>query len=359
MPSSIRLELTTPVHDDRPVFATGNFSDWLPDVDRFQLQPIGPGQYVLDFPDDFPLPDQLEYKYTRGGWDHVELAESGDAVPNRFVAADAGPVQDYVPHWRWFGMPYNPEFLPKIELLSDAFELPQLDSTRRIHVLLPHDYHAHPERRYPVLYLHDGQNLFGEGAGYGSWEIDQKMALLAARHHHELIIVSIDHGQNERIREFTLHRTRAGKGRGQHYLAFIRDTLKPVIDAHLRTRSDAVNTGIGGSSLGGLISIYAGILHPDVFGRLLVFSPSLWISPKIYFDAIRFQSPVPMKVYAYGGEQESSYMVPSIERFNAALVRQNYGGQPIDVFLSVDPTGTHQEAHWSREFPKAVEWLFY
>ena len=76
-----------------------------------------------------------------------------------------------------------------------------------------------------------------------------------------------------------------------------------------------------------LISIYAGLMHPNVFGRLMVFSPSLWISPKIYFDAIRFQAPVPMKIYAYGGEKESRYMVPSIQRFKNALVRQNYGGQ--------------------------------
>ncbi len=358
MSSTLRFELTTPVHDDRPVFLSGNFCDWLPDVAQFRMQPTGPGQYALDFPADRPRPDELTYKYTRGGWDHVELDQSGEAPANRTTPSDAGLLVDYVPHWRWFGMPYNPELLPKIELLSPDFAVPQLDTTRRIHVLLPHDY-AQTTKRYPVLYLHDGQNLFGEGQGYGTWAVDQKMALLAARHHHEVILVSIDHGQEERIRDFTLHRTRAGKGRGHDYLDFIVHTLKPVIDANLRTQPEAIHTGIGGSSLGGLISVYAGILHPDVFGRLLVFSPSLWISPKIYFDAIQFKSPVPMRVYAYGGEQESAYMVPNIQRFNEALLKQNYGGQPIDIRLSVDPVGTHQEEHWGREFPKAVEWLFY
>ncbi|CAN5363446.1 alpha/beta hydrolase-fold protein [soil metagenome] len=356
--SSLRLELTTSPHDDRPVFVSGNFCDWLPDLDAFRMQSVGPGEYVYEFPKDITLPETLEYKYTRGGWDQVELDASGEGVGNRTVSPSAKSKQDYVPHWRWYGMPFNPSFLPKIELLGDDFKVPHVNQTRRVHVLLPHDY-ATSEKRYPVLYLHDGQNLFGGGVGYGSWEVDQKMAILASRQHHEVILVSIDHTNEQRIREFTLTRTRAGNGRGQYYLDFIHKTLKPLVDKRFRTLPDAANTGIGGSSLGGLISIYAGLLHPDVFGRLMIFSPSLWISPNIYFDAIRFQAPVPMKIYAYGGGKESSYMVPSIQRFRDALARQQYGGNPIDVHLSVDPTGTHQEAHWSREFPTAVEWLFY
>ncbi|GAB3799172.1 alpha/beta hydrolase-fold protein [Spirosoma humi] len=358
MSSSIRLELQTPFTDDRPVFVSGNFCDWLPDLAFFRMQSAGEGRFVYEFPADLELPEKLVYKYTRGGWDHVELGPSGESVTDRTVSVSETIKQDYVPHWRWFGMPFNPELLPKIELLSDSLEAPQLGSTRRVHVLLPYDYET-SNKSYPVLYLHDGQNLFGGGAGYGSWEVDQKMAILAARHHHEVILVSIDHGNDERIREFTFHRTRAGKGRGQYYLDFILRTVKPLVDRRLRTLPDADHTGVGGSSLGGLISIYAGLLHPDVFGRLMVFSPSLWISPKIYFDAIRFKAPVPMKIYAYGGEKESEYMVPNIQRFNESLVRQNYGGHSIDIRVSVDPTGTHQEAHWAREFPKAVEWLFY
>lgn len=358
MSSSLRLELSTHITDDRPVFVSGNFCDWLPDLDLFRMQPVGAGQFVYEFPAEIELPDVLEYKYTRGGWDHVELDASGEGAANRTASRSDSVKQEYVPHWRWFGMPFNPELLPKIALLGDTFDAPRLGSARRVHVLLPYDYET-SGKRYPVLYLHDGQNLFGGGAGYGSWEVDQKMALLASRHHHEVILVSIDHANDERIREFTFHRTRAGSGRGQYYLDFVHRMVKPLVDERFRTISDAAHTGIGGSSLGGLISIYAGLMHPDVFGRMLVFSPSLWISPKIYFDAIRFQAPVPIKIYAYGGEKESQYMVPNIQRFNEALARQNYGGNAIDIHLSVDPTGTHQEAHWSREFPKAVEWLFY
>ncbi|MDB5240258.1 MAG: carbohydrate esterase [Spirosoma sp.] len=358
MSSSLCLELFTPVTDDRPVFVTGNFCDWLPDLEAFQMQPVGTGQYTFTFPADLPLPETLEYKYTKGGWDHIELSSAGEPTPNRSIGTQPHNEPDIVPHWLWFGQPFNAEFLPK--LVNEEFHLPQLGTNRRVNVLLPYDYENQPDKSYPVLYMNDGQNLLGEGTGYGSWHVEEKMAILASRRHHELIIVTIDHGEQQRIQEYTVEQTRmAGRGRGRDYLKFIRETLKPAIDKNLRTLPDAENTGIGGSSLGGLISVYAGMMHPDVFARLMVFSPSLWISPKIYFDAIRFQAPVPMRLFAYGGEAESKYMVPNLERFKVALARQQYGGNPIDIHLSIYPDGTHQEIHWSREFPLAVEWLFY
>lgn len=356
---SLRFEVVTPVLDDRPVFVSGNFCDWQPNHPHFQLHPTKAGHYVLELPAETSLPSKLEYKYTRGGWDHVELSAAGEGTPNRVRHGNAPAQVDSVLHWRWYGSQYNVDWLPINEVLSQEFNAPELGSTRRISVLLPHDYLQNPDKRYPVLYLNDGQNLVGEGEGYGSWGVEQKMAILAARGHHEVILVSIDHGREQRIAEFTIEKSRLAKGRGRQYLQFLSNTLKPVIDANLRTLTDSEHTGLGGSSLGGLISIYGGLLRPEVFGRLMVFSPSLWISPKIYFDAIRFQTPSPMRVYVYGGEAESRYMVPNMQRFQDSLLKQCYNGQSIDVKLSVDPAGTHQEAHWGREFPTALEWLFY
>ncbi len=358
MLTSLHVALYTPVLDDRPVFISGSFNGWHPCADGYQLQQTGPGHYEFTFPEGSPLPNTLDYKYTKGGWDHVELDSTGAARTNRSLATQPHTEPDLVPHWRWFGQEFNPDQMPR--LLGDEWYLPQLGNSRRVHVLLPYDYEANPDKKYPVLYLHDGQNLFGEGAGYGSWRVDQKMAILASRRRHDVILVTIDHGEDQRIKEFTVEQTRmAGRGHGRQYLKFICETLKPFVDTSFRTLSDPENTGIGGSSLGGLISIYGGLLHPHVFGRMLVFSPSLWISPKIYFDAIRFSASVPVRAYIYGGAAESAYMVPNLERFKESLVKQQYGGHPIDVYLSVYPEGTHEESHWSREFPRAVEWLFY
>ncbi|MBC8153461.1 MAG: alpha/beta hydrolase [Bacteroidetes bacterium] len=356
MPTPLRFELTTPTDDDRPVFITGNFCDWYPDLESFRMQPLGGGRYALDFP-AVVLPDVLEYKYTRGGWEHVELAATSEPVQNRTTRRRTGIRGDYVPHWRWYGHPYNADFLPGVELIDDAFDLPQLQTTRRIRVLLPHDY-GHSDKLYPVLYLQDGQNLAGEGSSHGSWEIDRQLAILASRRHHEVIIVSIDHGHENRIREFTLDPTRAGVGQGLHYLNFVAQTVKPYVDAHFRTLPDAAHTGIGGSSLGGLISVYGGVLFPGVFGRWLVFSPSLWIAPKLT-DAIRgFNPSLPVRVYLYGGQKESAHMVASLDRLSQSL-RDSPGGQQTTVHTSIEQKGTHQETWWGWEFPKALEWLFY
>ncbi|MGV3559980.1 alpha/beta hydrolase [Larkinella arboricola] len=355
--NAIRLELTTPVYDDRPVFIAGHFCQWQPDAEPFQLQKAEPGRYFIELPTELMAEKPLEYKYTRGGWDSVELSAAGEGVPNRILQPESSTRQDVVPHWRWNGLPFNPDFLPKIEVVSNEFGIPQLDATRRIQVLLPYDYDT-TESRYPVLYLNDGQNLFGEGSPFGNWNIDQKLAVLAHRHHHKIIVVSIDHGEDERIAEYLPYDTELAQGRGRAYLDFLVHTLKPYIDATYRTLPERTATGMGGSSMGGLISVYAGLLHPTAFGQLMVFSPALWTTPKVYADALRFQAPEPMRVYLYGGEQESKYMVPTMERLQKLLLRRN-GHETLEIELSVDPEGEHNESRWSREFPKAVEWLFF
>ncbi|GAB3932603.1 alpha/beta hydrolase-fold protein [Larkinella terrae] len=354
---TLRLELTTPPTDDnRPVFVSGNFCQWFPDVERFRMRLIRPGKYELELPSDLTARAPLEYKYTRGSWDSVELDQSGEAVPNRISRRQTGTRRDVVPHWRWYGLPFNPAFLPKVSLVSDAFEMPQLNRNRRIRVLLPYDYDA-SDTRYPVLYLNDGQNLFGEGSAFGNWTIDQKLAVLAHRHHRKLIIVAVDHGESERIAEFLPYNTRLADGQGRPFLDFIVHTLKPHIDAQYRTLPERSHTGMGGSSMGGLISVYAGLLHPATFGRLMIFSPSLWAAPKVYSDALRFSYHEPTKVYLYGGKQESKYMVPAIQRLQESLLRK--GHKQPQIHLSVDPRGKHNENRWGREFPQAVEWLFF
>ncbi|GAB3883750.1 hypothetical protein GCM10028825_08510 [Spirosoma agri] len=315
------------------------------------------GHYALDFPADVALPDVLDYKYTRGGWDHVELDEAGEVPPNRISQQETGIRRDRVPHWRWFGRSYNPDLLPKLDLMVADFPRPQRQTERRVRVLLPHDY-EYSDKRYPVLYLSDGQNLIGAGSGYGSWEIDRRLAVLASRHHHELIVVAIDHGEDSRLQEFTLDRTLAGTGDGRNYLDFVVHTLKPQIDQTFRTKTDAFHTGIGGSSLGGLISLYGGLLHPRTFGRWLVFSPSLWIAKTVFADAARCRVEPDTKVYVFGGGDESKSMVSSLTKLIDSLT-QSPDTNNITSTLAVDPNGRHSESFWGHEFPKAVEWLFY
>ncbi|QJD80035.1 alpha/beta hydrolase [Spirosoma rhododendri] len=352
---SLRFELTTPETDDRPVFLSGNFCEWYPDLAPFQLHPTAPGQYALELPLTDDLPDTLEYKYTRGGWDEVELDAWGQVPLNRTTRRKAGTRRDTVPHWRHNGHAVNPDYWP-ILALDEPLPVPQLNAGRRVRVWLPYDYNQ-ADRAYPVLYLNDGQNLAGEGEGYGSWRVDRTMALLASQRRHEIILVLIDHGGSNRVGEFTPDRTLAGTGNGRRYLDFLVDTLKPRIDAQFRTRPEPAHTGLGGSSLGGLISLYGGLLHPGTFGRLLVFSPSLWISQSVFRDVRRLNPPEPMQVYLYGGQQESRHMVSALEQLVRSLTHAP-GRDRIEHKLVIDPTGRHNEATWGRAFLPAIQWLF-
>ena len=352
------LELTTTADDDRPVFVAGNFCDWSPDLPQFEMTRVAQGKYRFQFPDWFRFEQTLEYKYTRGGWDQVELNPYGDSSKNRKLSPRTGVRRDFVPHWRRNGQPFEVKKLPILETISEIFPIPQLDRTRRIQVLLPHDYY-NSDKRYPVLYMQDGQNLFGDGSNYGNWEIDKRLAIMAAQGKGELIVVAIDHGNADRIFEFAPYTNpKFGKGRGKQYANFLVRALKPHVDSRYRTKTEPAATGVGGSSMGGLISLYAGMMYPETFGRMLVFSPSLWISQKIYFDVAEFFNPAQSKMYAYVGGKEGRYMTPSLQRLKDVMESQGWDPTQMQIKLSTDAQGQHTETRWGKEFPKAVEWLF-
>lgn len=356
--SSLSFELNTTEEEEKAVYLAGNFNDWKVSDPSYRMNKVAKGKYRFDFPANATLPKKIEYKYLRSDWDEVELDEYGNPTPNRTVDSDRTQIVDYVPRWKKNGLTYQPELLPEIRIISENFEIPQLIKTRRIAALLPHNY-AQTDQRYPVLYLQDGQNLFDDYAPYGNWGLDKKLAVMAEKGQGDLIIVAIDHAEEERIAEFTPSaNTKLGRGQGKKYVRFLADTLKPFIDKHFRTLPDRSNTGIGGSSMGGLISIYAGLMYPEVYSRLMIFSPSLWAAPNIHFHAINLEAASDVKIYLYAGGEESVNMIPNINNFRSAIEKQGIEVN-IDFKVSIDPKGKHNEARWGEEFPKAAEWLFY
>ena len=355
----LRIELKTPPTDDRPVYITGDFCKWLPDLDKYKMKNEGVGHYSFQFPADMELPYPLEYKYTRGSWDQVELDKYGQPHGNRIVDPNEGTVSDFVIRWQNDHVK-KADLSPIIEVLSETFEIPQLNKKRRVHVLLPHDYYEQPDRHYPVLYMTDAQNLFNDGSPYGNWAIDKSLARLASEGKADVIIVAIDHAGEERIQEFSPYdNPRLGKGLGLQFLRFVKDTLKPFVDNQYRTKRDRLNTGIGGSSVGGLLAIYAALMFPDVFGRLMIFSPSLWISQRIYFDAIHFFEPFETRIYIYAGGNEGAHMLSNVDKLQETLHSQGFGYSRVKINTSIDPDGKHNEEQWSKEFPHALKWLFF
>lgn len=350
--------MTSLEEDDRPVYLAGDFNDWNPQHADFQLTKDR-GTYSIEL----QLPagvTEVAFKFTRGGWENGEIDKHGNITPNRVAAVDAGSVETIVDRWRTNWSPYKPVFSPIIELVSDAFEIPQLQKTRRVWALLPHDYHDNTDR-YPVLYLQDAQNLFNESSEFGNWEIDKKLSILAEYGRGDVIIVAVEHGEKDRAKEYTLGPNKVLNGsEGKKMIRFMADTLKTYIDKRYRTQPGRETTGIGGSSLGGLISIYAGFLYPEVYSKLMIFSPSLWAAPTLTFPMLPLLDPFVSKVYMYAGDNESAHLVTHVRSFVQRMQQQVAHIEAELIFkTSFRAGGQHREFYWAQEFPRALEWLFY
>lgn len=251
------------------------------------------------------------------------------------------------------------DFEPIIEIIEEAYEIPKLNATRKITALLPYDYYE-TDKRYPVLYLQDGQNLFNPMATFGDWAVDKSMGKLAEEGLGGIIIIAINHGGEERIREYLpYYHPRFGEGKGNFYIEFMVETLLPYVNKRYRTLTDFENTAIGGSSMGGLISLYAGLSAPRVFGKLMIFSPSLWISKKIFDNTKSFMPLEKAKIYLYSGGKESVQHLPNAKKLGGIIKEKMLKGYHIDFHFSIDEEGSHSEVHWRKEFPKAIKWLFY
>lgn len=356
----LTLELTTPVDDKRPVYIVGNFNNWSVDQQLYKLTRLAQGKFIFTFPADTILPKRLEYKYVRGGWENKELDEFGNTTVNRILDNPTGTVRDFVPRWSNYGLTFNPAFLPKIQVISSSFYIPQLKKHRKVSILLPFDYDKNAQKRYPVLYLHDAQNLFNPHSPYGNWEIDHKLAVLAEKGMGDIIVVAVDHGETDRVNEFLpVKHDKLGASEGRKYVKFIAETLKKHVDEHYRTLPSRSHTGMGGSSMGGLITAYGGLMFPKVFGKLMIFSPSLWVTRNLSFDTIPFIQPVFTKIYIYAGGKEGSNMIPNVKNFKENIKNRGLDSSDLHFKLSVDLDGIHSESRWGQEFPKAIEWLFF
>ena len=169
------------------------------------------------------------------------------------------------------------------------------------------------------------------------------------------IIVGIDHGDQHRLTEYNpFDNERFGKGRGDDYVDFIVQTLKPFIDKTYQTKSSARHTTIAGSSMGGLISMYAMAKYPQVFGKAGVFSPAFWVAPAIYTYLADKKLPK-HKIYFVAGDMESNEMVPDMKKLHGQLLSQ--GVKSKQMLLKAAPDGKHSEWFWHREFPAFYNWI--
>ena len=354
----LNIILTTDEDDFRPVFISGNFNSWVTQDTNFEMEKIGEGMYHFKFPFDFQYPETMLFKFTKGDWSEVEIDKYGNRTENREYQQKTGVLKQHVDKWRKNWLPFKPNFLPKVQLISEDFEMPQLKTKRKVWALLPFDYQTATEN-YPVLYLQDAQNLFNENAKYGNWEIDKKLAVMSEYNIGKIIVIAVEHAEKNRIKEYNVGKTVLGVGTGKQYIRFLTDTLKPFIDSKFRTKPEREFTGIGGSSMGGLVSIFSGLMYPEVYGKLMIFSPSLWVIPKMNFTSLDFFEPNDTKIYLYAGGDESATMIEHVKKFKKNMIKNEFVADKMKIKLSINLQGKHNEIYWSDEFPKAIEWLFF
>jgi predicted alpha/beta superfamily hydrolase len=344
------------LHSMDHIFIAGNFNMWSPADSGYQLTSDKSGISKITF----SLPaGNYEYKFTRGSWEKVETDSAGNGIKNRTLKLQSDTtIQINIGEWNddfkhTASSKKNNSASGNVKIMDTAFYIPQLNRTRRIWLYLPPDY-AKSKKKYPVLYMHDGQNLFENKTSYsGEWGVDEYLDSIFKKGEKEVIVVGIDNGLFKRMQEYNPWEFQNfGKGEGDKYVDFLVKTLKPFIDKHYRTLKDKPNTFIAGSSMGGLISLYAVLKYPKVFGGAGIFSPAFWTASGIDSTVIADAKKVNTKLFFYAGGKEGDSMVPDMKRIEKEIKERS--SSPIKE--KIDPDAQHNEAAWRKYFPDFYEW---
>ena len=246
-----------------------------------------------------------------------------------------------------------------------TFTSRHLAHARDLVVYVPPGYDSQPNRTFPVLYLHDGQNLFDGQTSFvpgRTWQVrEQADAAIYAGEAEPLIIVGIYNTGEHRLAEYTHERDEHMEGgNAAQYGMLITAELMPWIAAHYRVRPGRASTGMGGSSLGGLVSLYLGLRHPEIFGKLAVLSPSVWWNKKSILTYVSERAPTigeRPRVWLDVGDQEGPGAVHDVELLAQHLEAD--GWQPGETLHFERVTGgTHDEASWALRVRSLLRFLF-
>jgi predicted alpha/beta superfamily hydrolase len=247
------------------------------------------------------------------------------------------------------------------------FESKALGNKRPVHVYLPPNYETE-KRSYPVLYVHDGQNVFNGASSYlpnREWRLDETAeALIRAGLIEPIIIVGIDNAGMERGNEYLPTRFKMNRGdvevggKADLYGKMLIEEIKPMIDRTYRTKKGARDTGLMGSSFGGIITMYLGLTHPDVFGRLGILSPSIWVDDRLMLKKVEaLPRKLPLKVWLDMGTSEG--LQPLGDARATAKAMEKKGWKPGSDFVYYEEGfAEHNEDAWARRSPAILMFLF-
>ncbi|MEO6229131.1 MAG: alpha/beta hydrolase-fold protein [Ferruginibacter sp.] len=339
-------------HVGDSVFISGNFNNWNPASGDGVFKAVG---------DNFHLElnnlsaGEYQFKFTRGNWGKVEVDKKGLSIENRTIKLISDTViQIAINSWMDDFPPFVKEHTtsPNVHIIDTAFYIPQLDRTRRVWLYLPPDY-AKSTRRYPVIYMNDGQNLFDDyTAPFGEWAVDESIDSLVKKNKPACIVVGIDNGEKS-MNEYNPYEYKDfGKGEGDAYVDFLAKSLKPYIDKQYRTMPGSKTTVVAGSSMGGLISYYAMLKYPSVFGKGGIFSPAFHTAPQIQHLTDSLGKQLTGKIFFYMGEKEGKENIDEMIDVTETLGRKS----SAIVYIVLDPDAERNEAAWRKWFPDFYEW---
>jgi len=345
------VELPENTNQNLKLFLASNLNNWNPNDSQYEFKKDSEGSLILTI----PTPSQkIEYKITQGNW------ETAEDSPNRTldVSNSSKTIELKIQNWT---QPKEKKHTTtsNVKILSENFKIPQLNTTRKIWIYLPPDYEK-SNKKYPVIYMHDGQNLFDEFTSFsGEWSVDETLDEIFYETGESAIVIGIDNGGETRLAEYSPWNNEKykTKGEGNLYLEFLTKTLKPYIDKTYRTQKQASKTMIMGSSMGGLISLYASVKYPTVFGKAGIFSPAFWfVSKDLKAYLNKNQSNLKnSKFYFVAGKNEDETMAPEIETVNESLLKKSVPEK--NIVVKIDEDGTHSENYWKRELKQALIWL--
>ncbi len=337
------------------IYIAGSFNVWQPGDVSYRLTEDTGGKWWITL--DSQLQGmQIQFKFTRGSWETVEKGPNGEEISNRLFTFGNGDTVGVIIH-NWANGGGSSTAAENVVVMDEDFYMPQLDRNRRIWLYLPPDYES-SGKNYPVLYMHDGQNLFDAQTSFsGEWEVDETLNEAFGQGYQVPIVVGIDNGGLERINEYSPW-THAGfgGGDGELYMQFIVETLKPYIDEHYRTIPGRETTGIMGSSMGGFISHYGIFQYQETFSKAAIFSPSYWFSDSIWSFTREMGIRETMRIYLMCGGSEGLGTINNLNDMQDSLLA--IGLPSNDLYTKIVPGGQHNEALWRQDFGEAYLWLF-
>jgi predicted alpha/beta superfamily hydrolase len=332
---------------------------WKPDGLKLERQKNG----THTAPINLDPGQTLEFKVTRGAWTSVEKSADGTELPNRSITIDASTklIDVKVQRWSTGAAAVKSTVVGTLKLHN--IESKFLRQSRTIRVWLPPAYDAAADARYPVLYMHDGQNCFDRATSFAGneWEIDETLTrLITDKTIPPLIVVGIDNGLANRLSEYTyVADQNRGGGRGADHADFLLKEIKPFIEKTYRAHANKRNTLIGGSSLGGLNSLEIARRNPDTFGGVLAMSPSLHWADSALLNALA-QTPDSFKGTRIwldigtreGRDDQSNQHVERVRALQTILLKHN-----VRHHLEIEDGAEHTEPAWASRFGPAITYL--